>query len=63
MHIAKIQKLENKVILVFYDIDLNILEEESFTDISSLNFFLQTLPESMMLKELFLLFMTKDKIN
>ena len=62
MHIAKIQKLENKVILVFYDIDLNILEE-SFTDISSLNFFLQTLPESMMLKELFLLFMTKDKIN
>ena len=39
MHIAKIQKLENKVILVFYDIDLNILEEESFTDISSLNFF------------------------
>jgi hypothetical protein len=44
MHIAKIQKLENKVILVFYDIDLNILEEESFTDISSLNFFLQTLP-------------------
>lgn len=44
MHIAKIQKLENKVILVFYDIDLNILEEESFNDISSLNFFLQTLP-------------------
>lgn len=44
MHIAKIQKLENKAILVFYDIDLNILEEESFNDISSLNFFLQTLP-------------------
>jgi hypothetical protein len=44
MHIAKIQKLENKTILVFYDIDLNILEEESFTDKSSLNFFLQTLP-------------------
>ncbi|MGH9890359.1 MAG: hypothetical protein ACRD4Z_03020 [Nitrososphaeraceae archaeon] len=44
MHIAKIQKLENKVILVFYDIDLNILEEESCTDNSSLNFFLQTLP-------------------
>jgi hypothetical protein len=44
MHIAKIQKLKNKAILVFYDIDLNILEEESFNDISSLNFFLQTLP-------------------
>lgn len=44
MHIAKIRKLENKAILVFYDIDLNILEEESFNDISSLNFFLQTLP-------------------
>jgi hypothetical protein len=44
MHIAKIQKLKNKAILVFYDIDLNILEEESFTDIPSLNFFLQTLP-------------------
>jgi hypothetical protein len=44
MHIAKIQKLENKANLVFYDIDLNILEEESFNDISSLNFFLQTLP-------------------
>jgi hypothetical protein len=50
MHIAKIQKLENKTILVLYDIDLNVLEEESFDDVSSLNFFLQTLPRKYDIK-------------
>ncbi|MDW0281627.1 MAG: hypothetical protein QN720_03940 [Nitrososphaeraceae archaeon] len=44
MHIAKIIKKENKVGLVFCDKDLKVLEEESFEDVSSLNFFLQTLP-------------------
>ena len=44
MHIAKIIKKENNVGLVFYDNDLKVLEEESFEDVYSLNFFLQTLP-------------------
>jgi hypothetical protein len=44
MHIAKIRKKENKVGLVFCDKDLKVLEEESFEDVYSLNFFLQTLP-------------------
>ena len=44
MHIAKIIKIENKVGLVFCDKDLKVLEEESFEDVYSLNFFLQTLP-------------------
>jgi hypothetical protein len=44
MHIAKIIKKENNIGLVFYDHDLKVLEEESFEDVYSLNFFLQTLP-------------------
>jgi hypothetical protein len=44
MHIAKIEKQTNQIVLTFYDKDLNILEDESFPDVSSLNFFLQTLP-------------------
>lgn len=44
MHVAKIVKQRDQVALVFYDQCLNILEEQSFADISSLNFFLQTLP-------------------
>jgi hypothetical protein len=50
MHIAKIQKLENKAILVLYDMELNALEEESFDDVPSLNFFLQTLPRKYDIK-------------
>jgi hypothetical protein len=50
MHIAKIQKLEKKAILILYDMDLNVLEEESFDDVSSLNFFLQTLPRKYDIK-------------
>ena len=50
MHIAKIQKIENKAILVLYDMDLNVLEEESFDDMPSLNFFLQTLPRKYDIK-------------
>ena len=44
MYIAQIIKKENRVGLVFCDKDLKVLEEESFEDVSSLNFFLQTLP-------------------
>ena len=50
MHIAKIQKLENKANLILYDMDLNIMEEESFDDVPSLNFFLQTLPRKYDIK-------------
>lgn len=54
MHIAKIQKKENKMILVLYDIDLNVLVEEFFDDVSSLNFFLQTLPRKYDIKRILL---------
>lgn len=50
MHIAKIQKLEKKTTLILYDMDLTVLEEESFDDVSSLNFFLQTLPRKYDIK-------------
>jgi hypothetical protein len=50
MHIARIQKLENKAILILYDMELNVLEEESFDDVPSLNFFLQTLPRKYGIK-------------
>jgi hypothetical protein len=50
MHIAKIQKTENKAILVLYDMELNVLEEESFDNVPSLNFFLQTLPRKYDIK-------------
>lgn len=44
MHIGNIIKQDDHVALKFYDEDLNLLEDESFADIFSLNFFLQTLP-------------------
>ena len=44
MQTIKIVMQHNHITLVFYDENLNILEEQSFVDVSSLNFFLQTLP-------------------
>ena len=61
MHIAKIQKTENKAILVLYDMELNVLEEESFDDVPSLNFFLQTLPRKYDIKRTLLV--VHDKIR
>lgn len=37
-------KTEKEIVLTFYDEDFNILEYESFPDVYTLNFFLQTLP-------------------
>ena len=44
MYIGNIIKQDDQVALKFYDEDLNLLEDESFADIFSLNFYLQTLP-------------------
>jgi hypothetical protein len=44
MYIGNITKQDDQVALKFYDEDLNLLEDESFADIFSLNFYLQTLP-------------------
>jgi hypothetical protein len=44
MHIGNIIKHDHELSLKLYDEDLNLLEEESFSDVFSLNFFLQTLP-------------------
>jgi hypothetical protein len=44
MHIGNIIKQDDQIALKFYDEDLNLLEDESFADIFSLNFYLQTLP-------------------
>jgi hypothetical protein len=44
IHIGKVVKTEKEIVLTFYDEDFNILEYESFPDVYTLNFFLQTLP-------------------
>lgn len=44
MHIGIIVKRNDELSLKLYDEDLRILEDESFSDVFSLNFFLQTLP-------------------
>ena len=44
MHIGSIVKRNDELSLKLYDDDLNLLEDESFSDVFSLNFFLQTLP-------------------
>jgi hypothetical protein len=44
MHIGSIVKRNDELSLKLYDEDLNLLEDESFSDVFSLNFFLQTLP-------------------
>jgi hypothetical protein len=44
IHIGKIVKTEKEIVFTFYDEDFNILEYESFQDVYTLNFFLQTLP-------------------
>lgn len=44
MHICNITKQDEDLSFKLYDQDLNLLEDESFSDVFSLNFFLQTLP-------------------
>jgi hypothetical protein len=63
MHIAKIVKQHNQVALVFYDENLKILEEQSFADISSLNFFLQTLPRKHNVEKTLLVIHDKESDN
>ena len=52
MNILKITKLtDNKVNLTLYDDNLNSLESQSFEDIYTLNFYLQTLPRKYNIKK------------
>ena len=52
MNILKITKLtDNKVNLTLYDDKLNSLESQSFEDIYTLNFYLQTLPRKYNIKK------------
>jgi hypothetical protein len=52
VNILKITKLtDNKVNLTLYDDKLNSLESQSFEDIYTLNFYLQTLPRKYNIKK------------
>ena len=59
MYIGNITKQDDHVVLKFYDEDLNLLEDESFADIFSLNFYLQTLPRKYSMKRTLLIFHNK----
>ena len=52
MNILKITKsTDDKVNLTLYDDNLNLLESQSFEDIYTLNFYLQTLPRKYNIKK------------
>ena len=52
MNILKITKsTDDKVNLTLYDDKLNLLESQSFEDIYTLNFYLQTLPRKYNIKK------------
>ena len=52
MNILKITKsIADKVNLILYDDKLNLLESQSFEDIYTLNFYLQTLPRKYNIKK------------
>jgi hypothetical protein len=61
MHIIKILKLEEETNLSIYDDDLNLLETESFIDLSTLNFFLQTLSKKYEIKKGLLIIYNRNK--
>lgn len=61
MHIIKILKLEEETKLSIYDDDLNLLETESFIDLSTLNFFLQTLSKKYEIKKGLLIIYNRNK--
>jgi hypothetical protein len=44
MHICNITRQDEDLSFRLYDQDLNLIETESFSDVFSLNFYLQTLP-------------------
>jgi hypothetical protein len=55
MHIGIIVKRNDELSLKLYDEDLRILEDESFSDVFSLNFFLQTLPRKYQISKTLLI--------
>jgi len=61
MHIIKILKLEEETKLSIYDDDLNLLETESFIDLSTLNFYLQTLSKKYEIKKGLLIIYNRNK--
>ena len=61
MNIVKIIKSDNEIKLSLYDDNLNLLESESFADISTVNFYLQTLPRRHKIKKALLVVHNKNK--
>ena len=61
MHIIKILKLDKETNLSLYDDDLNLLETESFVDLSTLNFYLQTLSKKYEIKKGLLIIYNRNK--
>lgn len=61
MNIVKIIKSDNEIKLSLYDDNLNLLESESFADISTVNFYLQTLPRRHKIKKALLVVHDKNK--
>lgn len=51
MHFVKVEKGPDGASLKLYDSDLNVLESESFADLYTLNFHLQTLASKHKIQE------------
>ncbi|HEX9677960.1 hypothetical protein [Nitrososphaera sp.] len=51
MHFAKVEKGPQGVSLELYDNNMNVLESESFADLYTLNFHLQTLASKHLIQE------------
>ena len=62
MNILKITKsTDDKVNLTLYDDKLNLLESQSFEDVYTLNFYLQTLPRKYNIKKGLLIVHNKNE--
>lgn len=51
MHFAKVEKGPQRVSVELYDDNMNVLESESFADLYTLNFHLQTLAGKHLIQE------------
>jgi hypothetical protein len=63
VHIALVAKSTESgiIVLSLYDEDLHLIESESFTDLYTLNFHLQTLAKKQSIKKGLLVIHDKDK--
>lgn len=61
MKIALITKSKERIFLVLYDERLSKLDEESFEDLYTLNFYLQTIPKKFGNEKTLLIYNNLDK--